>query len=224
MRAIKPHLRTGITINFGGIIFIKYMEKIIEVKNLNKEFTSKIKLSGFRNSLKALFKPEHQQMKAVDNVSFEVAKGEKIAFIGPNGAGKSTTIKMLTGILYPSSGEVKVDGLVPWQDRQKLAFKIGTVFGQKPQLWYHLPAIDTYNLFSKIYELDEKSYRSRLDYLVKLFEVEEIIFQPVRKLSLGQRMRCEIIASLLHSPKVLFLDEPFANLDFRSQIIIKNKK
>lgn len=189
------------------------MEKIIEVKNLNKEFASKIKLSGFRNSLKALFRPDYQKMKAVDNISFSVAKGEKIAFIGPNGAGKSTTIKMLTGILYPSSGEVKVDNLVPWQDRKKLAFKIGTVFGQKPQLWYHLPAMDTFYLFGKIYELDQAKFKKRLDFLIDKFQVGEFVNQPVRKLSLGQRMRCEMIASLIHQPKILFLDEPTIGLD-----------
>jgi ABC-2 type transport system ATP-binding protein len=189
------------------------MEKIIEVKNLNKEFLSKIKLSGFRNSLKALFKPDYQAMKAVDNISFSVSKGEKIAFIGPNGAGKSTTIKMLTGILYPSSGEIRVDNLVPWQDRKKLAFKIGTVFGQKPQLWYHLPAMDTFYLFGKIYELDQKKFQKRLDFLLDKFQVREFVNQPVRKLSLGQRMRCEMIASLLHQPKILFLDEPTIGLD-----------
>ncbi len=189
------------------------MEKIIEVKNLNKEFTSKIKLSGFRNSLKALFKPEYQQMKAVDNISFSVAKGEKVAFIGPNGAGKSTTIKMLTGILYPSSGEIRVDNLVPWQDRKKLAFKIGTVFGQKPQLWYHLPAMDTFYLFGKIYELDQAKFQKRLNFLIDKFQVREFVNQPVRKLSLGQRMRCEMIASLIHQPKILFLDEPTIGLD-----------
>ncbi len=189
------------------------MEKIIEVKNLNKEFTSKIKLSGFRNSLKALFKPEYQQMKAVDNISFSVAKGEKVAFIGPNGAGKSTTIKMLTGILYPSSGEIRIDNLVPWQDRKKLAFKIGTVFGQKPQLWYHLPAMDTFYLFGKIYELDQAKFQKRLNFLIDKFQVREFVNQPVRKLSLGQRMRCEMIASLIHQPKILFLDEPTIGLD-----------
>lgn len=189
------------------------MEKIIEVKNLNKEFVSKIKLSGFRNSLKALFKPDYQTMKAVDNLSFEVAKGEKIAFIGPNGAGKSTTIKMLTGILYPSSGEIRVDNLVPWQDRKKLAFKIGTVFGQKPQLWYHLPAMDTFYLFGKIYELEQVKFQKRLDFLIDKFQVREFVNQPVRKLSLGQRMRCEMIASLIHQPKILFLDEPTIGLD-----------
>ncbi len=189
------------------------MEKIIEVKNLNKEFVSKIKLNGFQNSLKALFKPDYQTMKAVDNVSFQVAKGEKIAFIGPNGAGKSTTIKMLTGILYPSSGEIRVDNLVPWQDRKKLAFKIGTVFGQKPQLWYHLPAMDTFYLFGKIYELDQAKFQKRLDFLLDKFQVREFVNQPVRKLSLGQRMRCEMIASLIHQPKILFLDEPTIGLD-----------
>lgn len=189
------------------------MEKIIEVKNLNKEFASKIKLSGFRNSLKALFRPDYQKMKAVDNISFSVAKGEKIAFIGPNGAGKSTTIKMLTGILYPSSGESRVDNLVPWQDRKKLAFKIGTVFGQKPQLWYHLPAMDTFYLFGKIYELEQTKFKKRLEFLIDKFQVREFVNQPVRKLSLGQRMRCEMIASLLHQPKILFLDEPTIGLD-----------
>ncbi len=189
------------------------MEKIIEVKNLNKEFLSKIKLSGFRNSLKALFKPDYQTMKAVDSISFSVAKGEKIAFIGPNGAGKSTTIKMLTGILYPSSGEIEVDNLVPWHDRKKLAFKIGTVFGQKPQLWYHLPAMDTFYLFGKIYELDQAKFQKRLEFLIDKFQVREFVNQPVRKLSLGQRMRCEMIASLIHQPKILFLDEPTIGLD-----------
>jgi len=136
-----------------------------------------------------------------------------LAFIGPNGAGKSTTIKMLTGILFPTSGSAKVLGLIPWEKRKELSFKIGSVFGQKPQLWYHLPAIDTFNLFSKIYELDKEEYEERLNYLVKVFEIKDILNTPVRKLSLGQRMRCEVVASLLHKPKIIFLDEPTIGLD-----------
>ncbi|MBI2151895.1 ATP-binding cassette domain-containing protein [Candidatus Woesearchaeota archaeon] len=189
------------------------MVAIISIKNLTKEFKTRRKEAGLKGSIKSIFSPSYKLTKAVDNVSFTIKKGEVIGFIGPNGAGKSTTIKMMSGILFPSKGKMDVFGYNPQKQRKDLSFHIGTVFGQKPQLWYHLPAIDTYNLFSKIYELDEKSYRSRLDYLVKLFEVEEIIFQPVRKLSLGQRMRCEIIASLLHGPKVLFLDEPTIGLD-----------
>lgn len=191
----------------------------ISLKEVNKEFRAKQKEAGLSGSLKSIFAPKYKVIKAVDNISFEVEKGEIIGFIGPNGAGKSTTIKMLTGILFPSSGELRVLDYNPQKKRKKLAYHIGTVFGQKPQLWYHLPAIDTYNLFAKIYDLDEKTYRKRLNHLVKLFEVQDIIKQPVRKLSLGQRMRCEIIASLLHNPKVLFLDEPTIGLD----IIVKKK-
>jgi len=149
----------------------------------------------------------------VDDISFSINQGELVAFIGPNGAGKSTTIKMLTGILYPTSGSLTVLGYNPQAFRQQLAFQIGTVFGQKPQLWYHLPPQDTFDLYSKIYELDEKMYRDRLKYLVEKFEIEELLKTPVRKLSLGQRMRCEIVASFLHHPKIIFLDEPTIGLD-----------
>src|SRR3989344_5168695 len=195
------------------------MNQVIHVKNLRKEFKIKHKEPGFLGSLKSIVHPKTKTLVAVDNISFNVKEGEIIAFIGPNGAGKSTTIKILTGILHPTSGNAKVLGLVPWKDRIKLAYKIGSVFGQKPQLLYHLPAIDTFNLFSKIYELDSDTYKKRLDKLVKLFEVEDIIHQPVRKLSLGQRMRCEILASLLHNPQVIFLDEPTIGLD----IVVKKK-
>jgi ABC-2 type transport system ATP-binding protein len=193
--------------------------KAITVNNLTKEFKAKQKEAGVKASIKSLFKTTYKQIKAVNNISFEVEKGETVGFIGPNGAGKSTTIKMMTGILFPSFGEIKVLDYNPQKQRKKLAYNIGTVFGQKPQLWYHLPAIDTFNLFSKIYDLDQKKYKRRLNRLVKVFEVEEILKQPVRKLSLGQRMRCEMIASLLHNPKVLFLDEPTIGMD----IIAKKK-
>ncbi|MCC6261502.1 MAG: ATP-binding cassette domain-containing protein, partial [Anaerolineales bacterium] len=138
---------------------------------------------------------------------------ETLGFIGPNGAGKSTTIKMLTGILHPSGGEASVLGFTPWVERQKLAFQIGTVFGQRPQLWYHLPAIDTFILFGKIYELDDDETKKRIQFLSEAFELRDLLDVPVRKLSLGQRMRCEVAASLLHRPKLILLDEPSIGLD-----------
>ena len=195
------------------------MKEVIKVQDLIKEFKSKQKEPGLRGSFKSLFAPKYKILKAVDDVSFAVKKGEIVGFIGPNGAGKSTTIKMMTGILFHTSGKIEVLGYNPQEQRKKLAYYIGTVFGQKPQLWYHLPAIDTFNLFSKIYELDKKEYEERLEYLVKIFQVRGFLKQPVRKLSLGQRMRCELIASLLHKPKVLFLDEPTIGMD----LIVKKR-
>jgi ABC-2 type transport system ATP-binding protein len=152
-------------------------------------------------------------VEAVRGISFQMEAGELLGFIGPNGAGKSTTIKMLTGILYPTGGQARVLGFVPWQERQKLAYHIGTVFGQRPQLWYHLPAIDTFTLFGKIYELDDRQTKKRIDQLAETFEIRDLLETPVRKLSLGQRMRCEVAASLLHHPKLILLDEPSIGLD-----------
>ena len=150
---------------------------------------------------------------AVAGIDLEIAQGEAVAFIGPNGAGKSTTIKMLTGILHPSAGSAEVLGLVPWQDRQRLALRIGTVFGQRSQLWFHLPAGDTLRLLGAIYELPPAVARERAQGLIERFALGELLAVPVRKLSLGQRMRFEIAASLLHKPEVLFLDEPTVGLD-----------
>ena len=186
---------------------------VIEVKNLRKEFQIKQKRAGLKNGLAFLFRPEYKNIKAVDDLSFSVSRDELLAFIGPNGAGKSTTIKMLTGILFPSSGHINVLGFDPAKERQKLAYNIGSVFGQKPQLWYHLPAIDTYNLLARIYELDQREYKKHLAFLVEAFEIGDLLNTPVRKLSLGQRMRCEIAASLIHKPKIIFLDEPTIGLD-----------
>src|SRR6266511_4930970 len=185
----------------------------IEVNNLQKTFKSKRKAAGLSGSLRALFKPEYSSVKAVRSLSFQMEAGELLGFIGPNGAGKSTTIKMLTGILYPSDGEAKVLNFVPWKERQKLAYHIGTVFGQRPQLWYHLPAVDTFALFGKIYEMDDRDVKMRIGQLAETFEIQDLLETPVRKLSLGQRMRCEVAASLLHRPRLILLDEPSIGLD-----------
>src|SRR5512135_1962310 len=185
----------------------------IEVTNLQKIFQTKRNAAGMSGSVLALFKPEYSSVEAVRRLTFQMEAGELLGFIGPNGAGKSTTIKMLTGILYPTSGEAKVLGYVPWRERQKLAYHIGTVFGQRPQLWYHLPAIDTFALFGKIYEMDERDTKMRIGQIAEAFEIQDLLETPVRKLSLGQRMRCEVAASLLHHPKLILLDEPSIGLD-----------
>ena len=185
----------------------------IEVRNLHKSFQTKRKAAGSQGSLRALWQPEWQTVEAVRALSFAMEEGELLCFIGPNGAGKSTTIKMLTGILHPTGGEATVLGFVPWQQRRQLAYQIGSVFGQRPQLWYHLPALDTFYLFGKIYELDDKTIRQRIGFLTEAFEIQDLLETPVRKLSLGQRMRCEVAASLLHKPRLILLDEPSIGLD-----------
>ena len=185
----------------------------IVVEDLRKTFQSKRKAAGLGGSVRALFRPEYTSVEAVRGLSFQMEPGELLGFIGPNGAGKSTTIKMLTGILHPSAGDAKVLGFVPWRERQKLAYHIGTVFGQRPQLWYHLPALDTFNLFGKIYELEPGEVTRRIGFLAEAFEIQDLLETPVRKLSLGQRMRCEVAASLLHRPKLILLDEPSIGLD-----------
>jgi ABC-2 type transport system ATP-binding protein len=189
------------------------MTSVIEVRGLRKVFTLQRKPEGGWARFVATFRPEVTQHEAVKGLDLTVARGEALAFIGPNGAGKSTTIKMLTGILHPTAGEADILGFTPWKDRQKLAFRIGSVFGQKSQLWLHLPPVDTFNLLARIYELDWTEYQKRRAELVALFELSDIMHQPARKLSLGQRMRCEIAASLLHRPEIIFLDEPTIGLD-----------
>ncbi len=186
---------------------------VVTLEKLTKTFQVKQKEPGLGGSLRSVFRPMTKTVEAVKGISFQIEAGELLALIGPNGAGKSTTIKMLTGILYPSSGRAKVLGMVPWKQRRQLAYRISSVFGQKPQLWYHLPAIDTFNLFAKIYELEPTAFCQRRDYLTEMFELEELLTIPVRKLSLGQRMRCEIAASLLHRPELILLDEPTIGLD-----------
>lgn len=187
--------------------------KIIEVKNLNKEFKVKEKEKGIKGSIKSIFKPKYKTIKAVNNINFSVEEGEMLAFIGPNGAGKSTTIKMLTGILYPTSGEIKIMDLDPSKQRKQLAYKIGTVFGQKEQLWTHLTPYDNFKFFGAIYDMPENIIEKKIEELKNTFKLQEFINTPVRNLSLGQRIRCEIVAALIHEPEILFLDEPTIGLD-----------
>ena len=185
----------------------------IEVKKLYKNFKVRIKEKGLKGSLKSIVKPKYKTVKAVKNVSFNVEKGEIVAFIGPNGAGKSTTIKMMIGILFPDKGDIKILGLDPKKDRKRLAYEIGTVFGQKEQLWTHLTPYDNFKFFGAIYDIPESRVEKKIEELKMLFELDEFINTPVRNLSLGQRIRCEIVASLIHEPKILFLDEPTIGLD-----------
>jgi len=192
-------------------------KNIISIKNLKKTFKTKITRPGVAGVLKNIFKPEYKYIKAVDNITIDIKEGELISFIGPNGAGKSTTLKMLSGILFPDSGKIRILNKDPTKKRKEIAYDIGTIFGQKPQLWFHLPPIDSFNLFAKIYDLDIKEYTERINKLINLFEITDIVNQPVRKLSLGQRMRCEFVLALLHNPKILFLDEPTIGMD----IIVK---
>lgn len=187
--------------------------RIIEAKKLQKSFVTRVKSEGLKAGLTSLWKPEYRTVEAVKGVSFEVEEGEVLAFLGPNGAGKSTTIKMLTGILAPSGGEARVLDLDPAKDRLELSRYIGAVFGQRSQLWFHLPPADSFKLLGSIYEIEEDDLKWRQGELVERFGLAPYMDVPVRKLSLGERIRCEIAASLLHAPLVLFLDEPTIGLD-----------
>ena len=189
------------------------MNNVIEIKHLSKTFKIKLKEKGLKGSLKTIIKPKYKVKKAVDNLSLNIEKGEIIAFIGPNGAGKSTTIKMLTGILNPTKGSALVAGIDPSKQRKKLAYKIGTVFGQKEQLWTHLTPYDNFKFFGAIYDLKDYEVEKRIKELNDTLELDDFINTPVRNLSLGQRIRCEIAASLIHKPEILFLDEPTIGLD-----------
>lgn len=189
------------------------MSPAIRVRDLQKSFTRTRRAPGLAGSMRSLVRREKESVSAVRGVSFDVAAGERVAFIGPNGAGKSTTIKMLTGVLHPTAGRASVLGLVPWERRKALVARIGCVFGQRSQLWYHLPVLETFRLLATVYDVPAAGLRERLDELIELFELEALLAQPVRSLSLGQRMRCEIAASLLHRPEAVFLDEPTIGLD-----------
>jgi ABC-2 type transport system ATP-binding protein len=195
----------------------------IVVENLEKRFHSPLSAEGsFLQQIQRYFFPRYHSVKAVDNISFTVQPGERVAFIGPNGAGKSTTIKILTGIMVPTDGHVQVLGKTPSVHRKQLAYQIGAVFGQRSQLWYHLPVQETLGLLATIYDIPKSLYESRLKDLANKFDIHRLLSKPVRQLSLGERMRCELVASLLHKPAVLFLDEPTIGLDINAKTIIRD--
>ncbi len=186
---------------------------IIEVSDLVKEFKIAERKQGLGGAFANLFSSRHRIMKAVDGISFDIERGECIGFIGPNGAGKSTTIKILTGILYPTTGSVSVLGLVPFEQREQYVKHIGVVFGQRTQLWWDLPVRESFNLLKHIYEIPESKFKKNMSEFSRVLEIDKLLDVPVRKLSLGQRMRCDLAASLLHEPEIIFLDEPTIGLD-----------
>ena len=184
-----------------------------------KDFMIAKRETGFLGAVKSLVKREHIKKEAVKDISFSIGEGEMVGYIGPNGAGKSTTIKMLTGILVPSSGSVMVNGIIPYENRQENAKNIGVVFGQRTQLWWDLPTIESFELLKEIYQVSAKRYKENMDTFTEILGLDEFLNTPVRQLSLGQRMRADIAASLLHDPPILFLDEPTIGLD----VIAKEK-
>lgn len=194
---------------------------MINVTNISKTFKVAKRSPGFSQAVKALFSKEYEEIKALDDISFTVNDGEMVGYIGPNGAGKSTTIKILCGILTPQKGQCLVNGRVPWKNRIDHARDIGVVFGQRSQLWWDVPVWDSFELIRDIYKVEEKQYRQNVEELISLLDLAELLKTPARNLSLGQRMRCEIAASLLHSPKILFLDEPTIGLDAVSKIAVR---
>jgi ABC-2 type transport system ATP-binding protein len=198
------------------------MTPAITVQALRKSYRFPRRRRGALGALAGLFHPDIVELEAVAGVSFDIAAGERVAIIGPNGAGKSTTLKMLCGVLEPSGGDAKVLGHTPWRERRALAYEIGVVFGQRSQLWTELPVRDSFALLRRIYDQDGAAFARRRDDLVERFGVGGLLEQPVGRLSLGQRMRCEIVASLLHAPRLLFLDEPTIGLDVTAKAAIRD--
>ena len=186
---------------------------IISVERLSKVYRNFDRREGITGALLDLFHRRYRDVRAVDGVSFSIARGEMVGYIGANGAGKSTTIKMLTGILTPTGGSISVNGLVPGRDRYAHARQIGVVFGQRTQLWWDLAVVEAFHLLQKIYRVPPADYRTRLERFIEVLDIGDQLHQPVRKLSLGQRMKCDLCASLLHNPPLLFLDEPTIGLD-----------
>ena len=195
---------------------------IIEVSQLRKFYSVHKKESGLRGSLKSIFKRQYEEVRAVDDISFEIKEGELVGFIGPNGAGKTTTLKCLSGLLYPTSGFVSVLDYQPWERKPEFQKQFALVMGQKNQLWWDLPPMETFLLNKEIYEIPHEQFKKTLDEMVELLEVEDILKIQTRKLSLGQRMKCELIAALIHTPSVLFLDEPTIGLDVVMQKKIRD--
>lgn len=194
---------------------------MIQAEHLQKTFRVRKRNAGFKNAAKAFFSREYEEIHALNDVSFRIEDGEAVSYIGPNGAGKSSTIKILSGILTPDSGTCVIDGRVPWKDRRAHVSQIGVVFGQRSQLWWDVPVIDSFELIRDIYAVAEDVYKRNLRDLTDLLNLSEILKTPARSLSLGQRMRCEIAASLLHDPRILFLDEPTIGLDAVSKIAVR---
>ncbi len=186
---------------------------VIETKGLRKSFRSPLKKPGVAGAVRHLFRPEYKEIVAVTDVDLSIEAGEAVAYVGPNGAGKSTTIKMLTGILLPTGGAIRVNGLHPYQERMRNSKNIGVVFGQRTQLWWDIPVIESFTLLRDIYEVPEKTYRENLAYFTEMLGLEEILQQSARRLSLGQRMRADLAVALMHNPAVIFLDEPTIGLD-----------
>jgi len=198
------------------------MNPIIQTNNLTKQYDYYKKEAGMAASIKSLFKRKKLFVDAVKEISFNIEEGELVGFLGPNGAGKTTTLKMLSGILYPTSGEAKVLGHIPWKREKEYQKQFALVMGQKNQLWWDLPAMESFVLNKEIYEIDDNSFKKTLGELMEVLDIKDFVNIPVRKLSLGQRMKCELIAALLHKPKILFLDEPTIGLDVVAQQNIRD--
>ncbi|NMC45803.1 MAG: ATP-binding cassette domain-containing protein [Chloroflexi bacterium] len=196
-------------------------DTIIQVRRLSKKYRVPIRPEGLAASLKNLFQPSFSEVNAVENIHFEVGAGEMVGLIGPNGAGKTTTLKMLSGLLYPSSGEVHVAGFVPWERRPEYLRRISIVLGNKSQMLWDIPAMDSFIVLSEIYAVPEQEFRRTLDDLIDLLEMKDLLNKPVRNLSLGERMKCELVASLLYRPALLFLDEPTLGLDVSMQLRLR---
>lgn len=196
-------------------------EPVITLRGINKSFKVARRNSGFRQAMKALVKREYVHVQALRDISFTIGEGEIVGYIGPNGAGKSTTIKVMSGILVPDSGSCTILGYTPWEDRVRYVRHIGVVFGQRSQLWWDVPVIDSFALLKDIYAIPDDAYRDNLDKLTETLDLADLLQIPVRQLSLGQRMRCEIAAALLHGPKILFLDEPTIGLDAASKLAVR---
>lgn len=189
------------------------MSDIIQIKNITKEFKVLNRREGLKGSIRDLFSRDYKIVRAVDNISMSIRQGEIVGYLGPNGAGKSTTIKMMTGILEPTGGEILVDGSVPYKNRSKNAQNIGVVFGQRSQLWWALPLVESFKILKDIYGVSDEDYESMMSLYKSLVDIEPLLHKPVRQMSLGQRTLSDILAAFLHNPKIVFLDEPTIGLD-----------
>ena len=190
---------------------------IIQMNNMTKVYKVHHREEGFWNSFKSVFNRKYKMVEAVSGINLRINKGEIRGLIGPNGAGKSTTIKIMSGVLHPSTGEVTALGMVPWQERERFVRNLGIVFGQKSQLWWDLPAVDTFALQKEMFHIPAEAYAERLSYLARLLKIEDVMTKPVRQLSLGERMKCELVCALLHEPPLIFLDEPTIGMDVISK-------